>query len=217
MREFIRGRRLQALVIASLGVLAVAGVAYAAGGSGKITVCVGHKGGALYHAKHCKHHDGTLSWNIQGPTGATGATGAQGATGTTGVQGPIGPSTAYASYKNGPVPLPATLGTIASLSIPSAGDYVIFAKVSLHDDVNSAVSITCELIAGADSDTSYTDLTGNTGGYVTYETPELNVVHDFTAAGTVNLQCDGYGVSTDASWIKITAIQVGALTNTASP
>src|SRR5690348_17232573 len=60
--------------IAALGI-AVGGVAYAAGGSGTITVCVHKSGGGLYKAKKCKRHDKTLSWNKQGVAGRPGAPG----------------------------------------------------------------------------------------------------------------------------------------------
>lgn len=75
------------LVVAAL--VLTGGGAYALASSlssRTITVCVTHKGGALYRAKSCKRHDKKLSWNKQGPAGATGATGA------TGPAGPPGPA-----------------------------------------------------------------------------------------------------------------------------
>jgi len=142
--------------------------------------------------------------------------GSQGPQGPKGDTGQIGPSNAYSSFKNGSVSLPSTLGTIAKLSIPAAGNYVINGKVVLHDDVNTAVDVQCKLVAGGDFDQSQTLLTGNTAGFVSDDTAALQVVHQFTAAGEVDLQCNGFGVNADASWIKITAIQVGSLTNSAS-
>lgn len=219
------GRR--GLLAGGIAVIAVAagGGAYAAASGGTITVCVGHKDGSLYQARRCHKKDHTLTWNTQGPQGPQGRPGAQGApgapgaagkNGTDGAPGGIGPSNAYASYKDGPVSLPSTLGTIASLSIPQGGDYVVFAKVALHDDQNKDISVTCKLSAGADFDYSFTDLTGNTAGYVAYQTPALSVTHVFGSAGTVTLACNGAGVTTDATYIKMTAIRVGSLTNSAS-
>lgn len=192
-----------------LGGLLAAGatLALAAGGN-TITVCVSHKSGTLYSAGHCKQKDHTLTWNIQGQPGPAGSTGAT---------GPAGPSAAYASSLSGPVSLPSSLTTIASLSIPQAGDYAVFAKAIVHDDVNTDVAVTCQLVAGGSYDYADVVLSGNSDPYVSYQTPALQLTNDFTSAGTVNLECDGAGVSTDASWIKITAIRVGSLTSGVSP
>lgn len=89
-------------VLAGTVLLTAGGGAYALASSshGTITVCVHHKGGALYKARKCAKHDKKLSWNQQGPAGATGlagptgprgATGASGTAGATGPAGPIGP------------------------------------------------------------------------------------------------------------------------------
>jgi hypothetical protein len=110
--------------------------------------------------------------------------------------------------------VPAFLGTIASLPIPSAGSYVIVAKAILHDDVSTSVFAECQLFAGGDYDFAEAGLNGTTPSWLNYATVALNVVHQYTAAGTADLKCDGFGVATDASWIKITAIRVGTLTNT---
>ena len=72
-------------------------------------------------------------------------------------------------------------------------------------------------MAGSDFDQSDTVLTGNSAPYANYAAMPLNVVHTFTGPGQAQLQCTGYGVTTTASWIKITAIRVGSLTNTALP
>lgn len=89
------GRLSRSAVLLGVAVLVLTGGgAYALGSSlsgGTITVCVTHKGGALYKAKSCKKHDKKLSWNKQGRPGATGATGATGPAGPTGPQGPAGP------------------------------------------------------------------------------------------------------------------------------
>jgi hypothetical protein len=57
-------------------------------------------------------------------------------------------------------------------------------------------------------------LTGNTAPYAAYAAMSLNVVNHFSGPGRVQLQCTGNGVTTTASWIKITAIRVGSLSNT---
>jgi hypothetical protein len=94
------GRVSRSAVVLTIAVLVLTGGgAYALGSSlagGTITVCVHHKGGALYQAKKCAKHDKKLSWNKQGLQGAKGATGAAGPQGQTGAQGPAGPSTGAA-------------------------------------------------------------------------------------------------------------------------
>jgi hypothetical protein len=49
-----------------------------------VTICVHHKGGALYQAGKCAKHDKRLSWNGQGPQGLQGSQGLQGAAGAQG-------------------------------------------------------------------------------------------------------------------------------------
>src|ERR1700722_1990064 len=74
---------------------------------------------------------------------------------------------AYAAHHR----LPSTSGTIAQLSVPAAGNYVINAKLVLPDDVNPPVGIACALVVGGDPlDQSATGLSGNTGDAVTDET-----------------------------------------------
>jgi hypothetical protein len=219
-----------AVGLAITSLLLASGGAYALGSSigGTITACVNHRGGTLYKAKKCARHDKELSWNQQGPPGPEGPPGAQGPQGPQGPlglqgpkgdTGPIGPSNGYSSFKDGPVSLPSTLKTIATLSIPAPGNFVTNAKVVLHADFASgADTIQCQLVAGGDYDQAETDLTGNTGaGVVSYETAALQVVHQFTASGDVDLKCtNNFGPNADATFIKITAIQVGSLTNSAS-
>jgi hypothetical protein len=130
--------------------------------------------------------------------------------------GARGPSDAYSAYMNGPVALPGSMTTIASLAIPSAGKYVIIGKAFLFDNVNTSVVTDCKLVAGADWDESRAHLSGNSGaGIVSAATVAFDLVHEFSAAGSIDLQCNGYGVSVSAFQIKITAIKVENLTNTA--
>jgi hypothetical protein len=140
------------------------------------------------------------------PAGAKGAKGDTGAT---------GPSDAFSGYKNGPVAVPATLTTIATLNLPSAGKYVIFAKLWLFDNVNTSVLTDCQLSAEGDTDHARASLEGNGAAFVTGASVALNVVHEFTAAGAAELKCNAFGVDVSANQIKITAIKVGNLTNSA--
>jgi hypothetical protein len=154
---------------------------------------------------------GQIKAGAKGPAGPAGSAGPAGAAGAA---GPAGPSDAYSGFKNGPVAAPGSLSTIATLNIPQAGNYVIFAKLWMFDNVNTAVLTDCTLVAGSDSDESRTMLEGNSGTVVAGATVALNVVHVFAAAGAVDLKCNGFGVSININNIKITAIRVGNLTNT---
>jgi len=213
MKRLRPGRAAPAFAAGAVTALIAGGTyALAAAGGGTINACAGKSSGALRIASKCKKSERRLSWSVQGPQGIQGAQGVKGDT------GPAGPSNAYSSYKGSAVSLPATLGTVASLSIPAAGNYVINAKAVLHDEVNTPIAIQCQLVAaGTNLDQSETTLTGNAGSAVITETVALQAVDQFPAAGEVDLECDGFGVATDASLIKITAIQVGSLTTTASP
>jgi len=124
---------------------------------------------------------------------------------------PAGPA-AFSGFHDAPISLPSSLGTIASLRIP-AGSYVIFAKATLWNGQNIDDTLTCKLVAGGDFDESITVLTGNTVPYADYAATSLNVVHHFNRPGRIRLQCTGGNVTTTASWIKITAIRVGSLSN----
>jgi hypothetical protein len=55
---------------------------------------------------------------------------------------------AYSGYHDAPISLPSTLNTIASLPIPVAGNYLVFAKLTLWNGQNVDDTLTCKLIAG---------------------------------------------------------------------
>jgi hypothetical protein len=90
------GRVSRSVLVLGIVMVALAGAAFALGSSltsGRITVCVSQKGGALYRAKSCAKRDTKLSWNargVAGPRGATGAAGPQGPAGAQGAKGDIG-------------------------------------------------------------------------------------------------------------------------------
>jgi hypothetical protein len=142
------------------------------------------------------------------PKGEVGPAGPAGAKGEKGDPGEPGPSDAYSKWLNGPVPLPASMGTLTSLSLPQAGKYVIWGKLYV---ASGAASVVCQLVAGGDYDESA--VLGSTQPL----TLSLNVVHDFSGAGSADLRCRTVGgAGGAASFIKITAIRVGNLTNAGS-
>jgi hypothetical protein len=105
---------------------------------------------------------------------------------------------------------------ILTLTIPKAGKYVVMAKLWVSNTGQVAATATCRLDAGADFDRVRASVFAPT---VSSPTPSaslaLTVVHEYAAAGTAVLRCSGGGQLISANAIKITAIKVGALTNTA--
>jgi len=125
--------------------------------------------------------------------------------GPRGAQGPAGPSEAYARFLNGPIAIPAALTTLANLSIPQAGSYVISAKTYITASTSGVT--TCRLEAGSDFDQSQT--------YAQSAFPfalPLLVTHSFDAPGSVDLKCSATGTH-QANFVKIAAIRVGTLAN----
>jgi hypothetical protein len=147
---------------------------------------------------------------------ASGKPGPRGPAGPRGLQGPAGPSEAVATYKDGPVALSVgTLSKLTTLNIPRAGSYVITAKAYTTTASDRIGLDTCQLDAHGDQDMTQTITQTNIA-----TTLSLEVVHTFTAPGTVDLNCSVAALpgeptpSGSLSWIKIVAIRVGKLTNT---
>jgi hypothetical protein len=114
---------------------------------------------------------------------------------------------AYGRFLNGPIVVPTASTTLGSLTIPQTGNYLIWAKAYVTAPLTS--DVTCILQAGTDTDQTVTSLRpGAPSGAV-----PLMVAHNFTAAGTVDLKCDGSAVGAQANFIKITAIRLASLTN----
>ncbi len=146
-----------------------------------------------------------------GLSGGSGATGPAGPTGPTGATGPAGPSAAFSAYADGPLSVAngSTYQTVKSLSIPSGGNYVIVAKLRLINlDATSGTTGVCKLSAGGDFDISASRLTNRDDQAISF-----NVVHQFSGAGTVTMACHAGLSDVEVSELKITAIQVGSLTN----
>jgi hypothetical protein len=141
----------------------------------------------------------------QGPAGPKGDRGSQGPKGDTGLQGPAGLVSALtkAAGDSGPFNLmPVGNYTVVdSLSVP-AGRFAIFAKILLSgNDLDS--SDLCQLFAGGDRDFA------SAGGSKVSSTAGMNLVHEFTTPGTVELQCYS-PAGRRGSWYaaRITALQI---------
>jgi hypothetical protein len=117
------------------------------------------------------------------------------------------PSDGFVRFLNGPIVVPSTLTTIANLSIPAAGSYVVIAKTYL----TGTDTVTCRLEAGSDFDSSQATPTASTGP----QTLTTIVGHTFAAAGSIDFRCSRDALATaSANFVKIAAIKVGTVTNT---
>jgi hypothetical protein len=159
----------------------------------------------------------TGSRGPQGPAGAAGAAGAQGA------QGPAGPSDAFSGFKDGPVTLNFTAAgkvSIARLDL-AAGSYVVIGKAALNNEAGTGNSdVECDLAAtNGDFDRGRVALEDqNIAGSARAGIMTLTVVTTLAAAGSLNLNCvNNGGGSTTASFIKVTAIKVGTVSNKPAP
>jgi hypothetical protein len=216
MRLSKRFRASPALVVASLALLvALGGTAFATVAATLPTNSVGSPQVVNASLKRVDIQPGVKgprgprgAVGARGPTGNAGPNGAAGPAGTAGAAGPIGPTDAYARFVNGPIVVPASLTTLANLAIPQAGKYVLFAKV-YGMPTGDTTAVTCRLVAGADFDQSKLWVR-NTAGPTTLV---LNVVHEFTAAGSADVQCNYTGIGATAHYIKMSAIKVANLTN----
>jgi len=162
-----------------------------------------------------------------GAVGATGATGAigkegpqgkEGLTGKEGKEGPIGPSNAYGfSEEEGPTLKTSGLQTVATLSSLPAGSYSIVATFDAFNFDSSAVDLDCQLTAGTDTGQEHFLVQKNGGENADDETATLQVLHTYTASSNdATVACNAFGVEVHFEGIKITAIQVGSITNTGS-
>jgi len=123
----------------------------------------------------------------------------------------------FAGFNDGPGTIPAELATIAELDVP-AGDYSIFAKLTAENDVTGVgpTRVECRLGAGADFDAAGVVVEAALLPFVGYlDTLNLNVVHHFSAPGTVTLACQTFGFVQGARYsnLKIIAIETSRISN----
>jgi hypothetical protein len=121
-----------------------------------------------------------------------------------GPAGPPGPSHVYARSLVGPVAVPFHAeATLASLSLPEPGSYLILAKAL----ASGHGTVTCRLRAETDF-----DLSQATPSQSSNQTIALIVTHAFAAPGQAALLCAGDGDS-GLSFVDVAAIKVGQLTS----
>lgn len=121
--------------------------------------------------------------------------------------GPAGPSNAYAVAADGPVTVPTTPATVATLQIPKAGNYVLWAKAVVEDTGSGDEAVSCQLLAGDATDTNraYLPRAASTG------TISNLLVNHFSGAGNAQLACNSAAGNANARHIELVAIKVATL------
>jgi hypothetical protein len=155
----------------------------------------------------------------EGPQGKEGSAGKEGKEGLAGAAG-IGP--AFSVFHEASIEWEQTseLRPVLSLTGIPAGSYWItatFGGFNVNTGHTSKVDASCTLSAGADSDIKHFDLGDNELSEDGNADVAMQLVHQFTAAGGVaTLECDNFAVKgISLEDIKITAIQISAITNKA--
>ena len=123
----------------------------------------------------------------------------------------------FSGYNDGPGQIPDDLATIAELHLP-AGSYSIFAKLTAENDLTGVgpTRIECRLGAGVDFDDAGVVVEEAVFPFVGYlDTLNLNLVHQFSVAGTVTLACQTFGSVPTARYsnLKIVAIEAASVSN----
>jgi hypothetical protein len=122
-------------------------------------------------------------------------------------------------FKDGRTGIENTGTTVATLPGLTAGNWVIQAKAWADTASGFQRAVTCVLAAEGDSDTMQTRL-DTSSGVVTRAAFALQVVHKAIATFSVTLFCSNDGSGSfniiGINDIKITAIKVETLTNTAA-
>jgi hypothetical protein len=144
--------------------------------------------------------------------GARGPAGAPGQVGSQGKPGAAGPSAAFSGSSAGAA-FTGT-GSVASLNVP-AGNYAISATAyawNVTSPGGATVLIDCTMTAGTNTDELRVELAplDDPGDA---QSLAFSLAHTFSAAGTINITCDNFGQEVAYNNVRITAIQVGSLTN----
>ena len=148
----------------------------------------------------------------RGPTGPAGPSGPAGPAGTAGAVGPAGPSDAYARSLIGPQVVPSAAASLTSLSIPQAGKYVIVSKVYINGNAALTYVVGCRL-QPAGQTTIFDESKVTVYGAAAPDTLTNVLTHEFTAAGSVDLQCQTNVGAPTANHVRIVATKVANLTS----
>src|SRR5262245_2787901 len=142
-----------------------------------------------------------------GPTGSKGDKGDKGDKGAPGERGPRGLGDAYTRTTVGPIALPFSeaITRVASLDIPQAGTYLIWAKTYIDVAYKYGSGVRCELRTGDDADVS--------SAYIENLRPQTiaaSAVRRIDAPGEVTYECAQLSSAdnVDARRARITAVKV---------
>jgi hypothetical protein len=114
---------------------------------------------------------------------------------------------AYSRHFETGVPIPTTVTTMASLSLP-AGAYVLISKAQIDTNLGGDI-IDCDLVDGlGHKDTSFVQ----SGNFAATQIITNNLVTTYANGGTASLQCQTFGGGT-ISQARLTAINVSSVTN----
>lgn len=143
-----------------------------------------------------------------GPAGRKGDKGGKGEQGAPGDRGALGPSDAYTRSVVGPVTIDSgsTFTRVASLDLPQAGTYVIWAKTNVVVPGSDEDWVLCELRAGGgnvDSTLAFVPYVGTTLA--------AHLVADVAAPGEIAFSCS-VTQGALATRARITAVKVATLT-----
>jgi len=144
--------------------------------------------------------------------GSKGDPGPKGDPGLKGDKGDVGPSDAYLTTQAS-VKLETTLALVTGVTIPQAGNYVVWAKTwllpSQANPVTGQIQVDCQLFAaGVKLDESVVTIPG-----LGPEMIALNLAHAYSAPGTAALSCDSNWPGVTAENTVVSAIRVGRLTS----
>jgi hypothetical protein len=123
---------------------------------------------------------------------------------------------AFSTYHDDSIPLPDSSAPLATLNIPTPGNYVVNAKFVAHN-VHTAAGTNpfsaCDLVPDVDVGVVF-DVDNDPVD--DDEVIALQGVKKFTTSGQITLKCTDYGWgNVVAQRMRITAVQVAHLTNTA--
>ena len=116
--------------------------------------------------------------------------------------------TAFSTHFETGIVVPKTPTTVATLQLP-AGSYILMAKGQI-DTQTAGDIVECDLVAGAAKDVSFVQ------GGASHQSQIVtnSLVSSSPVAGSATLVCTGFFNSGTLSQVRVTAIQVGSVTNT---
>jgi hypothetical protein len=132
--------------------------------------------------------------------GARGDSGPVGATGATGPQGNPGLGVTALSFAGSDVANYQDLDTLATATLPKAGDYVVFARLDAHNTGVSDDSLQCGLFT--DPTTAFGGGGSNVTAGATVSESTIGAIST-TGPQTVVLKCQGSGATYDMANISL--------------